>query len=346
MNVGSTFSLRPESVSRSLYVTQGLARAFVLRVQSNTVMRRVLRRPHVEPSSEERKELRRLIAALYETDWKNVREGLYPESLLGFSWRRFAATMPHMASDLPGMYRRMSKNIFDDVPVEAEHLPAYYRRNFHFQNKGWLSTQSARVYDAQVEMLFMGTADAMRRQVLPPVVKALKGSALEGRRILDVACGTGSVLAMFAQALPGASLYGVDLSPHYLALARQRLGASVPVSLVAEAAEAMPFSDGFFDAAVNVYLMHELPSDVRSKVFQEIARVLKPGATFVLADSEQASHAPALAPFLDNFPKQFHEPYFKSYQRDDLEARMRDAGFEVLERKQHFLTTVITARRL
>lgn len=345
MNVASTSPLHPSSISRSLYVTQGLARAFLLRVQSETVLRRLLRRPHVEATGEERKALRTLIAALYETDWKNVREGLYPESLLRFSWRRFAATMPHMASDLPGLYRRMSRDIFDDVPVEAEHLPPYYRRNFHYQNKGWLSTQSARLYDAQVEMLFMGTADTMRRQVLPPVVRALKGPGIEGKRVLDVACGTGSVLAMFAQALPGASLYGVDMSPHYLAQARQRLGASVPVSLVAEAAEAMPFSDAFFDAAVNVYLMHELPSDVRSKVLSEIARVLKPGATFVLAESVQSSEAPALTRFLENFPKQFHEPYFKGYQRDDLEARMRDAGFEVLERKQHFLTTVITARR-
>lgn len=346
MNVASTSSLHPSSIARSLYVTQGLARAFVLRVQSNTVLRRVLRRPHVEPNSEERKELRTLIAALYEADWKNVRDGLYPESLLGFSWRRFAAAMPHMASDLPGLYRRMSQDVFNDVPATAEHLPAYYRRNFHYQNKGWLSTQSARLYDAQVEMLFMGTADAMRRQVLPPVVRALKGPGIERKRILDAACGTGSVLEMLASALPGASLYGVDLSPQYLAQARQRLGASVPVSLVAEPAEAMPFSDGFFDAAVNVYLMHELPSDVRSKVLGDIARVLKPGATFVLADSVQASEAPTLARFLANFPEQFHEPYFKGYQRDDLEGRMRDAGFEVLERKQHFLTTVITARRV
>lgn len=332
----------PSSLARSLHVQQGLARAFLLRLQSDTLLRHVLRRPFVQATDDEQREIRRRVAALYASDWDNVERGLYPASIARFSWRRFAAAMPDMARDLPGLLRRTRHDVFDDVPQEA-HLPAYYRRNFHYQHKGWLSSRSARMYEAQVELLFTGTADTMRRQVLPPVVTALAN--VDRPRVLDVACGTGGVLAMLAQALPGAALYGLDLSPHYLALARQRLAAYLPVSLVAEPAEAMPFADGSFDAAINVYLLHELPSDVRSKVLSEVARVLKPGATFVLADSVQAHEAPQLARFLDNFPKQFHEPYFKGYQRDDLEARMRGAGLEVVDRQQHFLTAVLVARR-
>lgn len=330
-------------IARSLYVQQGLTRAFVLRLQADTLLRHVLRLPFVRATEEEQREIRRRVADLYATDWANVQRGLYPASLARFSWRRFAAAMPDMARDLPGLLRRTRHDVFDDVPPDWAHLPAYYRRNFHYQHKGWLSSRSARMYEAQVELLFNGTADTMRRQVLPPVVTALNG--VERPRVLDVACGTGGVLAMLAQALPDAALYGLDLSPHYLAQARQRLAPSLPVSLVAEPAEAMPFADRAFDAAVCVYLMHELPSDVRSKVMDEVARVLRPGATFVLADSVQTSEAPQLARFLDNFPRQFHEPYFKGYQRDDLEARLRASGLEVVDRQQHFLTTVIVARR-
>ena len=41
--------------------------------------------------------------------------------------------------------------------------PAYYRQNFHFQSGGWLTDHSAAIYDTQVEVLFTGAADVMRR---------------------------------------------------------------------------------------------------------------------------------------------------------------------------------------
>ena len=35
--------------------------------------------------------------------------------------------------------------------------PEYYLQNFHYQTDGWLSAKSARLYDYQVESLFLGT---------------------------------------------------------------------------------------------------------------------------------------------------------------------------------------------
>src|SRR5439155_91144 len=81
-------------------------------------------------------------------------------------------------------------------------------------------------------------------------------------KLLDVACGTGHFLRMLGAALPGARLFGVDLSPHYLARARETLPREVDVSLVCENAESLPFPDGHFDVATNVFLLHELPPEV------------------------------------------------------------------------------------
>ena len=53
--------------------------------------------------------------------------------------------------------------------------PEYYLQNFHYQTDGWLSSRSARVYDYQVESLFLGTADAMRRQALPGIAEFMAG---------------------------------------------------------------------------------------------------------------------------------------------------------------------------
>ena len=39
--------------------------------------------------------------------------------------------------------------------------PRYYMQNFHFQSGGWLTEDSAKRYDTQVEVLFKGTANAI-----------------------------------------------------------------------------------------------------------------------------------------------------------------------------------------
>ena len=53
--------------------------------------------------------------------------------------------------------------------------PTYYLQNFHFQTGGWLTEESAKLYDTQVEILFGGAADAMRRIALGSLARALKG---------------------------------------------------------------------------------------------------------------------------------------------------------------------------
>ena len=45
----------------------------------------------------------------------------------------------------------------------AAGVPDYYAQDFHFQTGGYLTEGSARLYDVQVETLFMGAAGPMRR---------------------------------------------------------------------------------------------------------------------------------------------------------------------------------------
>src|SRR5512132_3680726 len=63
------------------------------------------------------------------------------------------------------------------------------------QTGGYLSERSAKLYDQQVEVLFIGSADAMRRQALVAIgayVRRRRGLPLT---YLDVACGTGRFMA-------------------------------------------------------------------------------------------------------------------------------------------------------
>ena len=45
------------------------------------------------------------------------------------------------------------------------------------------------------------------------------------------------------------------------------------------------------------------------------------------------------------FPNRFHEPYYLGYVKDDLAARISDAGLRVTDTKLAFLTKIVTAQK-
>lgn len=291
------------------------------------------------------RDLRRSFAELLAADLANVEAGHYPRALLhDVPYRAYLRVVPEALRDQPRVLRRALARRHDELPraAQPEAYPPYYRRTFHWQTDGWLSDRSARLYDLSVELLFGGAADIMRRMALPPLLAGIR--TLPAPRLLDIACGTGGFLAAIHRALPAARLSGVDLSPFYVARARQRL-AGVPVALAAENAEATSFADATFDAASAVFLLHELPADVRRRVAREAWRVLRPGARMVVCDAAQHRDGGERRFFLDSFPALYHEPYFKSYLRDDLEPLLASCGFEVESSAVHFLVKVVVARR-
>lgn len=298
------------------------------------------------PSPAAREALQRRFKALIDQDLANVRAGLYPERLL---WRTglrdTLKVLPGGFLEVPRVILRARRQRYDDLPPESQdpHFPRYYRRTFHWQSDGWFSERSARMYDPGVELLFGGTADVMRRMILPDLVTTLR--PLAAPRILDVACGTGRFLDQLHTTLPHARLTGVDLSSPYLKFARDRLAHVPDLSLVAANAEAMPLADVSFDAVTSVFLFHELPSDARRNVLAECLRVLRPGGLLAILDSTQLDDSPELAFFLGNFPRLYHEPYYKGYSQLPLPDLVRDAGFELLSDHTHFLARAVIARR-
>jgi len=229
--------------------------------------------------------------------------------------------------------------------ADPKKYPAYYRQNFHYQTDGWLSDESADLYDHQVEALFTGSADAMRRIALAELAKALKGHDQRAFKTLDLACGTGRFMSQILHAFPKLNLTGLDLSPNYIAAAQKHVRRWPQVETIEGQAEALPFADNSFDAIVNVYLFHELPPRVRPKIIEEAARVLKPGGVFIIADSLQFGDNPKLDGILEYFPEGFHEPYYKGYLSWDFAPAMEAAGFAPKDTHLAFLTKVRTWRK-
>jgi len=294
------------------------------------------------------KALQLQLRLLLDRDYANAAQGLYPERLLfELPIADYVKQIPALCTEVVRSIRRSKRREVRDLPpgVELGNFPDYFRRNFHWQTDGYFSDRSAAVYDIGVEFLFLGTADVMRRQIVPPVTRYLRARDPDAgpARILDVACGTGSALNQLALAHPNEKYWGVDLSPYYLRHAGRRLGHVRDLSLITENAEQLPLADASFDVVTSVFLFHELPARARRNVLAEMRRVLKPNGLLVIEDAAQLTEASDLRVFLENFSASMNEPFFADYLRDDLGRALTEAGFAVSAEERAFLSKVVTA---
>ncbi len=310
--------------------------------------------PKTEPvPAEVLDQLRRSMDRLTALDWQEAEQGLYPTSLLfDAPWLDWAARYPLVWLDMPSTWSRRRERRIRDLPDDVSPLayPDYYLQNFHHQTDGYLSDHSASLYDLQVEILFNGTADPMRRRVLRPLVNGLatfSDRPAASIRVLDVATGTGRTLRQLRGALPQAQLIGLDLSSAYLRQANRwlsELPGELP-QLVQGNGESLPFAEASVQGVTCVFLFHELPGPARQNVIEEAFRVLEPGGMVVLADSVQLADSPEFRVPMDNFRRVFHEPYYRDYISDDIEARLQTAGFTAISAVSHFMTRVWSARK-
>ncbi|MGB0085625.1 MAG: methyltransferase domain-containing protein, partial [Rhodomicrobiaceae bacterium] len=252
-----------------------------------------------------------------------------------------------MFADLPAANERRLAGRADEAAAmpEAEGLPGYYARNFHYQTGGYLSDESARLYDIQVDTLFIGTSGAMRRQALVPIAAYVHGKDQRALSMLDVACGTGRFLGQAARAFPAMPMVGLDLSAAYVEAAREHLADRRNIRVIQGNAEAIPLPGASQDVVTSIFLYHELPGEVRQTVTREILRVLKPGGIYVLIDSLQWGDEPDYDGLLEAFPHRFHEPYYEHYLGDDLAKLFTACGFAHVETTLAFLSKVVVGRK-
>jgi len=155
---------------------------------------------------------------------------------------------------------------------------AHPYRDFEFA--GW--EQAAEAYSDTFEL-----ATRLYGDVLLDAVEVRPGDVL-----LDNACGTGHLAG---EALKrGADVVGADFSPAMLARAARRHPA---IRFELADAEALPFSDGSFDAVVTSFGLHHFPFPVQA--LAEVRRVLRIGGrvacTVWATPDHHALHAIALA---------------------------------------------------
>jgi ubiquinone/menaquinone biosynthesis C-methylase UbiE len=273
-----------------------------------------------------------------------VRDGLYPPME-----DEAAAPLRHlfrvrrMFADLPDAVGRRTSKDASTARGEAisADLPDYYPQDFHFQTGGYLTDHSAKLYDVQVETLFMGAAGPMRRTLLAPIAEVMHGRDQRKVTLLDVACGTGRFLRQVRLAYPAMTLKGLDLSRAYLDEAARHLEGLRGAEMIEAPAERMPLADGSVDIVTSIFLFHELPPAVRRLVTAEVARVLRPGGLFVFMDSLQMGDRPGWDGMLEAFPHRFHEPYYRHYSIDDVDGMFTAARLTLRSQSLAFLSKLM-----
>lgn len=107
----------------------------------------------------------------------------------------------------------------------------------------------------------------------------------EGHRVLDLACGTGTLAAMVKAQVPGAEVIGVDGDPAILEIAAAKArNAAVEIQLVHGMSDRLPYADAAFDRVLSSLFFHHLDRDGKRATLREVLRVLRPGGQLHLAD--------------------------------------------------------------
>jgi ubiquinone/menaquinone biosynthesis C-methylase UbiE len=301
-------------------------------------------RPSTHRPVPDRRRLYADMATLFLQDLANVEAGIYPlptdhDGSLLARLRRSRLFF----EDLPDVHRRRESGHHREVLGAATRgkRPGYYLQNFHFQSGGWMTRESAERYDTQVEVLFNGSANAIRRQALRPLHEVFAGRDQRRLRLLDVGCGTARFLDFCKQAWPRLPVLGIDMSEPYVAEARGHLKRWCWIDFIVANGESVPLADESQDAVTSIFLFHELPPKVRRTVFQEFARVLKRGGRLVLVDSLQFGDEPDYDGMLELFPQNYHEPYYLSYLSEDFRAMAKASGLTHLRDVNAFVSKVM-----
>lgn len=163
-----------------------------------------------------------------------------------------------------------------------------------------------------------------------------------GNRVLDLACGTGTLSIWIKEAYPETDVHAIDGDPDILSLARRKASrANAVIDFRKAMSDDLPFPDAHFDRIVSSLFFHHLSLNDKARTASEIYRVLKPGGQFHLADWGQAENIAMRILFV---PVQLLDGF--SNTRDNVDGKLgsvfADAGLSNVMQRRAFRTVLGT----
>jgi cyclopropane fatty-acyl-phospholipid synthase-like methyltransferase len=135
---------------------------------------------------------------------------------------------------------------------------------------------------------------ARRSERFDVMVQLVSNTQSKVRYILDLGCGTGSLMLKMLKAFTSARVIGIDFDPTLLPLARKRLKSHENRTLVilddlrkSKWLKQIPKS---VDAVVSATALHWMQLEELIKLYSKLAKIIKPGGIFLNADHVGSSN--------------------------------------------------------
>jgi len=151
------------------------------------------------------------------------------------------------------------------------------QEEYCYSQEGWANL--ARFYDPFLNFLFLpvGGEGKVRAKFVNFIDPA------EEDDVLDICCGTGTLIPLLARRITRGRVIGIDLSAAMLFKIAGKSNSSKVFPLQSDA-QNMPFADCCFDKELISLGLHEIPDGVRLVALKEIHRTLKPGGSLFVFD--------------------------------------------------------------
>jgi len=206
-------------------------------------------------------------------------------------------------------------------------LPEWYTDwDIHVQPGGvWSSDAAALAYELGARLVMMGDNDDYRFHRL------FVETALPQRRydrIVDLGCGFGKSTWPLKNAFPDADVIGVDLAAPCLKLAAQRASErGLDIRFRQADGMATGLEAASADLVTSTMFVHEIPLDLLPQVFDEAARLLKPGGVLRFLDFQRTGDAFRDLAMVEHGARN-NEPFMPPMMAADLPAMAQAAGLQ------------------
>jgi SAM-dependent methyltransferase len=157
-------------------------------------------------------------------------------------------------------------------------------------------------------------------------------------RILDVGCGTGTLLLLARRRSKSLLAIGLDGDMNVLDIARSKARRYVEqIALIQAFCFDIPFADNAFDRVLSSLMLHHLTRSEKVRTLQEVFRVLRPGGELHVADWGQPHN---LLMHMLAFSVRLGDSFARTADnvKGRLPALFRDTGFEKVSETARFAT--------
>lgn len=145
---------------------------------------------------------------------------------------------------------------------------------------GWM----APIYDLLIRLTMPETA-LKRRLVEQSRIRT-------GHRVLDLGCGTATLILLIKSIHPEAEVRGLDGDPRILEIARKKAEkAGAEVTLDEGMSYRLPYPDESFDRVLSSLFFHHLTSEDKERTLLEVRRVLRAAGELHVADFGKPQNA-------------------------------------------------------